>query len=39
MKEDGSFMHGEPGPPLKSNRRDQEVYVLLIKLSHKLFIG
>ena len=39
MKEDGSFMHGETGPPLKSNRREQEVDMLLIKLPHKLFIS
>ena len=39
MEEHSPFLHGEPGPPLESNRRDQEVYVLLIKLPHKLFTG
>ena len=36
---DCSLLHGDPGPPLERNRRDQEVYVLLIKLPHKLFAG
>jgi hypothetical protein len=39
MKDHGSFLHSEPGPPLKSNGRDQEIYMFLIKLSHNLFTG
>ena len=34
-----SFLHGESGPPFERNRRDQEVYVLLIKFPRKLFVG
>ena len=39
MEVHSSLLHSESGPPLESNRRDQEVYVLLIKFPHKLFIG
>ena len=37
MEVDSSFLHGKSGPPLESNRWYQEVYMLLIKLSDKLF--
>ena len=39
MEVHSSLLHSESGPPLESNRGDQEVYVRLIKFPHKLFIG
>ena len=39
MEEHRSSLHGKSGPPFECNRRDQEVYVLLIKYPRKLFVG
>ena len=33
MEDYSPFLHGEPGPPLESNRRYQKVYMLLYQAS------